>query len=109
MLKLVFVDDEKGLCQAYEDLYESSEMSVKAFFDVQKAKAYIDSNEVDLVFIDYRMPKISGPQFRKMLDTNLKCVMVTGEFVEDIEDGFVDLLRKPFEDDEFLAIVSKHT
>ena len=107
-LNIVFVDDEEELCEMYEDLFDTPNRHVKAFSDIETAKNYIESNPIHLAFIDYRMPGMSGPQFRQLLDADLPCIVITGEFIEMPDTGFVDLLSKPVDEDKFNTLVDKH-
>jgi response regulator RpfG family c-di-GMP phosphodiesterase len=108
MTTVVFIDDEIDLCELYEENYSNSEMLVKAFTDLITAEKFILSNKVSIVFIDYRMPKLNGFEFRKKLPPELPCYLVTGEFLKEIPEGFLDIVEKPLQPEIFEAILSKH-
>ena len=70
----------------------------------------INSNEVDLVFIDIKMPGISGIQFVKSLERQPQIIFTTAysEYaLEGFEANAVDYLLKPITFERFLKAVNK--
>jgi CheY-like chemotaxis protein len=108
MINVVFVDDEIDLCELYEEYFSNSEVFVKSFTDLDTAEKYIYSNPVSIIFIDYRMPKLNGAVFRRKLPADISCYLVTGEFLQEIPEGFVDMVEKPLQPEIFEAILKKH-
>lgn len=106
--KVVFVDDEKDLCEMYSELFNSSTIEVKSFYDVNEAIEYINNNEVSIAFIDYRMPQMNGSELRKNIPQNIPCIMLTGELMSNPEQGFLDVLNKPIKDEEFEDILDNY-
>ena len=105
--KIVFIDDEVELCAIYKDLFTSEEFHIECFSDIGPAKEYIESNDVTLCFIDYRMPEMNGPEFRELLPDGLSCVLLTGELMDNDLEKFVEVIKKPFPYSEFTNIVEK--
>lgn len=108
MYNVVFVDDEEHLTEIYEELFSLSNVKVNCFTDTDEAGAFINSHSVSLVVIDYRMPKISGIEFRKKISSDIPCLLVTGEFVKESVDGFVDVVEKPLTEDVFDVVLKKY-
>ncbi|MEL6561840.1 MAG: LytTR family DNA-binding domain-containing protein [Bacteroidota bacterium] len=80
------------------------------FSDATEAMVYLGSNEVDLIFLDIHLPKISGIDFLKTL-TNSPNVILTTAFsdyaLESYEFKVVDYLLKPFSFQRFVKAVTK--
>jgi len=74
------------------------------------ALVFLHNEMVDLIFLDIRMPHLSGTEFVKALRNTPKIIFTTA-FKEYALDGFeldaVDYLLKPVRFDRFLRAVSK--
>ena len=75
-----------------------------------KAAGLINSTEVDLIFLDINMPKMSGLDFLRSAP-NLPMVILTTAYGQYALDGFelavVDYLVKPFSLERFLKAAMK--
>ena len=86
-------------------------LNLKAMFsDALQAMEYLKSEDVDLIFLDIHLPKISGIDFLKALP-NPPHVILTTAFsdyaLESYEFNVVDYLLKPFSFQRFVKAVSK--
>lgn len=74
------------------------------------ALLFLQSQDVDLIFLDIRMPQLSGTEFAKTLRTAPKIIFTTA-YKEYALDGFeldaVDFLLKPVAFDRFLRAITK--
>ena len=103
MLRAVIVDDEQPICDDIEFLLEAHpDMSVVAKFQQsQQALAYLQKNPCDLLFLDIKMPGMSGLEFAECLATlklNLMIIFVTAyeEYaLSAFETAAVAYLTKP--------------
>lgn len=70
----------------------------------------INSNKIDLIFLDINMPEISGLSFAKSINKNIKVIFTTA-YREYAIDGFdlqaVDYLLKPISFERLLQAVNK--
>ena len=80
------------------------------FSDATEAMVYLGRHEVELIFLDIHLPKISGIDFLKTL-TNSPNVILTTAFsdyaLESYEFKVVDYLLKPFSFQRFVKAVTK--
>jgi DNA-binding LytR/AlgR family response regulator len=112
-VKCLIVDDEPiaaKVIQNYLDKLEMYEVSEICNHAVQ-AFEYLQSNTVDLIFLDIQMPKITGLEFLKALQYPPKVIIVTAyrEFaVEGFELDVVDYLLKPVSFERFLKAINKY-
>lgn len=111
-VKCLIVDDEPlawEVLQSYIDRIESLELvgtcdSAVRAFDILK------SQQVDLLFLDIQMPKLTGIEFLKALNPSPKVIFTTAyrEYaVESYELNVVDYLLKPIAFDRFMMAINK--
>ena len=86
-------------------------LELKACFsDALKAIEFLKRTEVDLIFLDIHLPKISGIDFLKSL-AHPPAVILTTAFsdyaLESYEFNVVDYLLKPYSFQRFVKAVSK--
>ncbi len=71
---------------------------------------HINSEKVDLIFLDINMPEISGLSFAKSINKNIKIIFTTA-YREYAVDGFdlqaVDYLLKPISFERLLQAINK--
>ncbi|MDX1364755.1 MAG: response regulator transcription factor [Arenibacter latericius] len=83
---------------------------VGTFTDALEAMQILNSEEIDLIFLDIHLPKLSGIDFLKTL-TNPPQVILTTAFqdyaLESYELNVVDYLLKPFSFQRFIKAISK--
>jgi DNA-binding LytR/AlgR family response regulator len=112
MINCIAIDDEPlalHLIREYASKINFLNLQ-ETFTDTDEAKAWLQENEVDLLFLDIQMPDINGIQFYKSL-TKKPQVIFTTAYSEYAVEGFnvdaIDYLLKPFEYDRFLKSVYK--
>lgn len=113
-VKCIIVDDEsvahdviKKYCALLPNLQVTQDC-----YDAIEAIEYLNSNPVDLIFLDLNMPKLRGFEFLKTLPLPPKVIVTTAykEFaLEGYELNIVDYLLKPFSFERFLKAVNKAT
>lgn len=112
MIRSIAIDDEPlalQLIKEYASKIPFLELQ-KTFTDTDEAKAWLNQNQVDLLFLDIQMPDINGLQFYKQLSVKPQVIFTTA-YSEFAVDGFnvdaIDYLLKPFDYDRFLKAVYK--
>lgn len=80
------------------------------FSDAFSAQAYLDTNTVDLIFLDINLPEMSGVSFLRSL-IHPPLVIFTTAYPQYAVDGFdleaIDFLLKPFSFERFYKAVNK--
>ncbi len=72
MTKILIVEDERPLNQAYEMILKAEGYDVYCAFDGNEALEITKDVEPDLILLDLRMPKMGGVDFLKQYDLREK-------------------------------------
>lgn len=101
MLEAIAIDDEPKALEVISMLSEKVPyLNLKATFtDAFQAIPYLQQNKVDLMFLDIKMPDISGFEFLTTISRKPKVIFTTAysEYAVDaFEVDAVDYLMKPF-------------
>jgi DNA-binding NtrC family response regulator len=103
-LEILVVDDEQSICLLLRDVLARFGHQVSTCQDGESALRLASERQLDLVFLDIRMPGMSGLQVLKKLrevQPQAKFVMITGfakdDIIEDaLRSGASACLCKPF-------------
>ena len=104
MLKLLLIDDEKGLCGYLKDFFKPRGYEVLTAANGQDGLAVVKAEKPELVLLDINMPGMDGLEALRQIKSTLpqtKVIMITVSDDEDTRrkaaslgaDGFV---KKPF-------------
>ena len=112
MIRYLIIDDEyiaHDIIKGYCDLLPNMKL-MKHCYDALEAFEYLNTNTVDLIFLDLNMPKLKGFEFLKILPSPPK-VIVTTAYKEHALEGFElnvsDYLLKPFSKERFDKALDK--
>jgi DNA-binding LytR/AlgR family response regulator len=112
MITAVAIDDEPLALDVIKAFCERASVVtlVRTFTDTKEALKYLQKNPVDLLFLDIRMPAMSGIEFYKQLPNDTMAIFTTA-YSEYAVEGFnlnaIDYLLKPFEYERFKKAVDK--
>ncbi len=111
-MKCVIIEDQppaQRILQKY--ISEVGYLELKAVFSNGiDALSYLNSNPVDLLFLDIHLPKISGIDFLKTLENKPSVILTTAfsEYaLESYDYGVKDYLLKPFSFERFVKALAK--
>jgi DNA-binding LytR/AlgR family response regulator len=112
MLKAIVLDDEPLALEVVKSMLEKVNfVDVLAYFtNVFEAMDFLKTNEVNLIFLDIKMPDISGIDFLKSLAHQPMVIFTTAyseHAVESFELDAIDYLLKPFSLVRFLKACNK--
>lgn len=112
MLTAIAIDDEPIALDVVRNLAGNIPfLSVKEFFtNAFKAAEFLRKEKVDLIFLDIKMPDISGIDFLKSLPNPPMVIFTTAyseHAVQSFELDVIDYLLKPFSLPRFLKACNK--
>jgi CheY-like chemotaxis protein len=67
MAKVLIIEDEKALNEAYQMVLKKAKHQILAAYNGQEGLEIFKAENPDLVLLDLRMPKMSGVEFLKKL------------------------------------------
>jgi len=113
MIKCLVVDDEPNAHLVLENYIRRTEGLViegKAYH-VDEAKALLEKQEFDLVFLDINMPDLSGFELVLSNEYHLPTILTTAyreHAIDAYEHGILDYLLKPFSFERFTKAVDRY-
>lgn len=106
-----FLDDELEILEIFQDMYCDSNHVVKTFSDHEKFIEAIRGQRPDVVFIDFRLPRISGEQVAQMIDAlpgaRISKALVTGDLDVQSNPYFDAVFGKPMQFDQISAFLDR--
>jgi len=111
-LKCIIIDDEPIARKVLQEFIEDVDFLelIGQAENPLKAMSLLNSNEVDIIFLDINMPKLNGIDFLKNTKTNAKIIMTTAYAdyaVEAFGLDVLDYLVKPIAFERFLKACNK--
>lgn len=110
--KCIIIDDEplaRELIASHLSNFENFEL-IDSFENALKAYTFLETNTIDLVFLDIEMPLLKGNDFLKKLKNPPKVIFTTAyrEYaIEGYELNVIDYLLKPITFDRFFVAIEK--
>ncbi|AUC86013.1 DNA-binding response regulator [Polaribacter sp. ALD11] len=111
-MNCIIIDDDASARLIIRQLCKNTKLIVKEeFSSAIEAIKYLNSNNIDVAFVDIHMPTFSGFDFIKTLKAPLKVILTTSDknfALEAFEfDCVVDYLLKPIGIDRFQKSIEK--
>ena len=113
IFQCLIVDDEPVAREILENHLKkiSAANIVASCKNAMEAFTFMNSQKIDLIFLDINMPEISGLSFAKSINKNIKIIFTTA-YREYAVDGFdlqvVDYLLKPISFERLLQAINKY-
>jgi signal transduction histidine kinase len=113
--KILIIDDEEIVAESCIQILEGSNYAIVTATDGTRGLKLVQEFQPDLVFVDLKMPGISGFEVLGKIsgtDPTIVTVVITGyatvsSAVEAMKKGAYDFLPKPFTPDEFRLITRR--
>ena len=80
MVKLLFVDDEKGITDLLENFFRRHGFTTQSANTAEDAVEFVKANRPDIVFLDIQLGYVSGLDVLKTIkgiDATIKVIMLT--------------------------------
>lgn len=114
-IRILVADDEPDIVLGLSDRLKWLGHEVTSACDGQAALTVLESQPVDLVFLDLEMPILSGIEALRRIRhrwPNLPVIILTAHgtiqlAVEAMKDGAVDFITKPFANSRLDSVVAK--
>jgi len=113
MIKYAIIDDEPiahRIVRSYGDQLSHLQYQGSCY-DALEALAFLSKEEVDLLFLDINMPRLSGFDLLRSMN-HRPAVIITSAYQEHALEGYewevLDYLLKPFSLDRFLKAVNRY-
>lgn len=114
--RMLLIDDDPAMVRLLQRVISRSfpeQISLTALTDPSKAVAWIDENLPDLVVTDLEMPAINGLAILQRVRRRNACAQVivltghssTTALLEAAENGAVDYLLKPADQEELIHLL----
>ena len=115
MKTILIVDDEKNIVSGLEEAFTLESYNVLTAYDGKEAWDKVNTNNVDLVITDLRMPMMNGNELVERISSaypTLPVIVLTGHgtietAVESMRRGAVDFFTKPVDLDKLFLVVKK--
>ncbi|MBW1810157.1 MAG: sigma-54-dependent Fis family transcriptional regulator [Deltaproteobacteria bacterium] len=111
-MKVLVVDDEPYMLQAWKKILEGHECEIRTLSDAGDVLSVVERWRPDVTVMDIRMPQVSGIDLLRQIksqDLPTEVVMMTAyatveTAVEAVKSGAYDYLTKPFSNIEAAAL-----
>ncbi|SHM87162.1 LytR/AlgR family response regulator transcription factor [Flavobacterium saccharophilum] len=112
VFKCIILDDEPPATRILENYIGKVNFLEKSavFNDSLKALEFLNTQAVDVIFLDIQMPQLTGLQISRIISKDIKVIFTTAypDFaLEGFELNAVDYLLKPISFERFYQAVSK--
>lgn len=114
-LKVLVVDDDKAICDFMETFLSKDGYVVETLTDPLEAPDRVKTGGFHMVVLDLMMPEMGGSEVLEKIrkvDDDVAVVIFTGypsldTAVHSMKYDAVDYLKKPFNVDEFRAVIDR--
>jgi len=113
--KILIIDDEEVVLDSCKQILRKENYQLLTVSNGELGIQLINKDKPDLVFVDLKMPGLSGFEVLKKIrdiDPNIITIVITGfstvsSAIEAMKNGAYDFLPKPFTPDEFRIITNR--
>ena len=115
MIRVLIVDDETRLVEAFREQLTEEKMKVLTAFRANEALSVLTHETVDVVVLDIKLPDLDGVELLmkvKQIEPTLEVIMLTGfasvaTAIRSMKLGAYDYLTKPCKMSELSKVITK--
>lgn len=115
-MKILIVEDETGIANFLKQGLEEEGYEVLVAYDGKKGYELYQNQKVDLVLLDWILPKMTGIEVCKSIrksDSKIPIIFLTAkdlvqETIEGLQAGANDYIKKPFSFEELVVRIKIH-
>jgi DNA-binding NtrC family response regulator len=104
-IHVLYLDDEPLICECFVEQNSREDILISTFQEPDEAVEFAKKNNIDLIFLDFRMPGIRGDKVALQMPTGIPIYLLSGELNAQPEFEFVDILAKPFDNQRIREIL----
>ena len=108
-INILIIEDEQGISKIIKSYLEKEGYNVFQAFDGKEGLEFFENEQIDLILLDFMIPKISGEDLIKEIrnKSNVPVIMVTAKVSEEniingLKLGADDYVTKPFSPKELM-------
>lgn len=105
MLKVLHLDDEIDICEIFTDLFSSDTVQIKSVTNVDEALREVKENPPDVIFLDYRLPGITGEEVARKMNTQIPTCLISGDMTLKTTYPFAAKFKKPWRTEDIQAFL----
>jgi two-component system response regulator AtoC len=114
LAKILIIDDDRGVFESFSALFRDK-YTVLGAYNGKEAEKLLKENDVDVIFLDYRLPGDDGLSVLKTIrsklpDTDIVMITAYGSLetiVQSISLGACDYLEKPLDAEKIKIITQR--
>jgi len=103
-LKVYYLDDEIDLLDTFIEVFSGPDVEIKIFSIPAELHEAVKLDPPDLVFLDFRMPGITGDLVAKDLPKDIWKILLTGDLALQPKAAFERVIKKPLHPNEITSI-----
>ena len=107
-IRVMYLDDEPVLCEIFSDHFSCPDVVIETFTDPTQAIAKANETKPDLLFVDFRLPGITGYQVAAAIREDVPIYLVTGDLYANPDKRFHGVFSKPFKIEEIQSVIDLH-
>ena len=115
-VNILIIDDNRDMADGLGMILENEGYQVTLAYNGHDGMNAFNEGRFDVALIDIRMPDMNGFEVLREIhkkDPKVRAIMITGYRIQQVlseivDDGNVEILRKPFEVERVLQILDEH-
>jgi CheY-like chemotaxis protein len=105
-ITIYYLDDEPDLLELFVETFSQEGRVVRGFVSVSEFLEEVAKSPPHIVFLDYRLPRITGDEVALRLPPSLPKVLLSGELQPSTRADFYALMQKPFKAQDIESLIA---